>query len=109
MGQRLVVKFGGTSVGSASAISQAADIVCALHGDDHQVAVVVSAMSGVTDALLSGAAAAVSRQRDTIREIAARIDSKHATAATELALPVDEQRMGMSAIRSRLGGVWVLW
>ena len=102
MPQRLVVKFGGTSVGSASAISQAADIVCALHGDDHQVAVVVSAMSGVTDALLSGAAAAISRQRDTIREIAARIDSKHDTAATELALPDDEQRMVMSAIRSRL-------
>jgi len=30
MGQRLVVKFGGTSVGSASPISQAADIVGAL-------------------------------------------------------------------------------
>jgi aspartate kinase len=102
MPQRLVVKFGGTSVGSASAISQAADIVCALHGDDHQVAVVVSAMSGVTDALLSGAAAAVSRQRDRIREIAAGIDSKHDMAATELALPDDEQRMVMSAIRSRL-------
>lgn len=102
MPQRLVVKFGGTSVGSAAAISQAADIVCALHGDDHQVAVVVSAMSGVTDALLSGAAAAVSRERNTIREIAARIDRKHEKAATELGLPDDEQRMVMSAIRSRL-------
>ena len=55
MSQRLVVKFGGTSVGSASAIGQAADIVRALQGEGHQVAVVTSAMSGVTDALLSGA------------------------------------------------------
>ena len=81
MGHRLVVKFGGTSVGSASAISQAADIVCALHGDGHQVAVVISAMSGVTDALLHGAAAAVARRRDAVRDIAAAIEAKHGTAA----------------------------
>lgn len=102
MSQRLVVKFGGTSVGSASAISQAADIVCGLHGNDRQVAVVVSAMSGVTDALLNGAAAAVSRRRDTVREIAATIDGKHDRAATELKLPDEDHRGVLGAIRSRL-------
>jgi aspartokinase/homoserine dehydrogenase 1 len=102
MGQRLVVKFGGTSVGSASAISQAADIVCTLHGDGHQVAVVISAMSGVTDALLHGAAAAVARHRDAVRDIAATIEARHETAATELSLPDDERRAVVAAVRSRL-------
>ena len=102
MGQRLVVKFGGTSVGSASAISQAADIVCALRGDGHQVAVVISAMSGVTDALLHGATAAVARHRDAVRDIAATIEARHETATTELSLPDDERRAVVAAIRSRL-------
>jgi aspartokinase/homoserine dehydrogenase 1 len=102
MGQRLVVKFGGTSVGSASAIAQAAEIVCALHGQGHQVAVVISAMSGVTDALLNGAAAAVSRRRDAVRDLAATIESKHDKAATELRLPDDERRDVLAAVRSRL-------
>jgi aspartokinase/homoserine dehydrogenase 1 len=102
MGHRLVVKFGGTSVGSASAISQAADIVCALHEDGHQVAVVISAMSGVTDALLHGAAAAVARRRDAVRDIAAAIEAKHGTVANELSLPDDERRAVVAAVRSRL-------
>jgi len=102
MGQRLVVKFGGTSVGSASAISQAADIVGALDAAGHQVVVVISAMSGITDALLSGAAAAVSRRRDAVRDIAATIQAKHEKAATELHLSGEDGRATLEAVRSRL-------
>jgi aspartate kinase len=102
MGQRLVVKFGGTSVGSAAAISQSADIVGALHGQGHQVAVVTSAMSGVTDALLNGASAAVARKRDTVRELATTIESKHEEAATELRLSDEERRDVLTTVRHRL-------
>jgi len=37
---RITMKFGGTSVGSAEAISHAANIVRAAYNDDHQVLVV---------------------------------------------------------------------
>ena len=50
----LVMKFGGTSVGSTEAIMQAADIVLEQSGIWDHLVVVVSAMSGVTDALTNG-------------------------------------------------------
>ena len=48
----LVLKFGGTSMGSADAIKQVADIV-KQKLKDSPVLVVVSAMSGTTDLLLN--------------------------------------------------------
>ena len=53
----IVMKFGGTSVGDAAALERVAAIVAA-HPDEQRnqgPVVVVSAMSGVTDALLAGA------------------------------------------------------
>ena len=47
---RKVMKFGGTSVGSGEAMSRTADIIMSY---DCQRAVVVSAMSGVTNSLLA--------------------------------------------------------
>jgi aspartate kinase len=47
---RKVMKFGGTSVGSNEAMRRTADIIMA---DDCQRAVVVSAMSGVTNSLIA--------------------------------------------------------
>lgn len=49
---RIVMKFGGTSVGSAERIAQVAEIVRAQADRKHQVVVVLSAMSGVTNLLL---------------------------------------------------------
>lgn len=49
----IVVKFGGTSMGSPERIRHAADKVIALHKQGHQVAVVVSAISGETDRLVN--------------------------------------------------------
>jgi aspartate kinase len=54
----LVMKFGGTSVGSAEALLQSAAIVKKVILDWRRVVVVVSAMTGITDLLLSSAAAA---------------------------------------------------
>ena len=45
-----VMKFGGTSVGSAEALSRVADIVANKEGEK---VVVVSAMSGITNFLVS--------------------------------------------------------
>ena len=55
----ITMKFGGTSMGSASAIDQVAAIICQQRADGDQVLAVVSAMSGTTDSLLNAAQAAV--------------------------------------------------
>ncbi len=63
MDQRpLVIKFGGTSVGDGAAFLRAAEIAAGA-AKHRPVAVVVSAMSGTTDALL-GFAAATARTTD---------------------------------------------
>jgi len=86
----LVLKFGGTSVGSAKAIKQAADIVRDLVRQGHRVCVVTSAMSGVTDALLGSAIAATSGHAGKVRELTASVRAKHEQALEELQLPDDE-------------------
>ena len=86
----LVMKFGGTSVGKADAIRQSADIVLAARKDWPRVVVVVSAMSGVTDALLKGAHTAASGDAATFRTIASDLRSKH-FAALEALMPPGAQ------------------
>jgi len=51
----IVMKFGGTSVGSAERIAQAAQLAIARADKGDQVVVVTSAMSGVTNALIDAA------------------------------------------------------
>lgn len=83
----IVHKFGGTSVGNAQRFSSVADILhnerCRSGGDPGQV-VVVSAMSGVTDALIAGARAAAEGQDTVYREIKARLLEKHLTVVETL-------------------------
>ena len=51
----IVMKFGGTSVGSAERIAQAAQLACASADAGHKVVVVTSAMSRVTNTLIDTA------------------------------------------------------
>lgn len=53
------MKFGGTSVGSAERIAEAANLVLKSVNEGHQVVVVTSAMSGVTNKLIAAAENAV--------------------------------------------------
>lgn len=55
-----VIKFGGTSVGDAAALERAANIVRA--NREAPIVVVVSAMSGMTDALIKSLHGAVNRE-----------------------------------------------
>jgi hypothetical protein len=50
---RIVCKFGGTSVADIDRIQATADRVKSIVDEGNQVAVVVSAMSGTTDQLIS--------------------------------------------------------
>ncbi len=55
----IVMKFGGTSVGTAERIAEAAKLVLKSSNEGHQVVVVTSAMSGVTNKLIAAAENAV--------------------------------------------------
>lgn len=76
--KRLTMKFGGTSLGDAHAITQAADICARVRSSWDQVLVVVSAMAGITELLLSGAHAAVDddERTATIRSEISQIHTK---------------------------------
>jgi aspartate kinase len=108
MGQRLAVKFGGTSVGSADAMRQAAAIVVELRRQGHEVLVVTSAMSGVTDLLLGSAAAAVGGDRLKVVEHTSAIRAKHDRAADELGLTGDARHLALDPITARLAELTLL-
>ncbi|MDZ4227341.1 MAG: hypothetical protein U1D26_02570, partial [Patescibacteria group bacterium] len=48
-----VLKFGGTSMGSADSMQKVMDVICAKDKDARTAAVVVSAMGGITDQLIA--------------------------------------------------------
>lgn len=85
----LVMKFGGTSVGSPAAIARAADLVVEQARDCH-VAVVVSAMSQVTNMLLGALDAGSGGDQDALADTLEQLRAKHQTACSEL-LPASRQ------------------
>jgi len=80
----LIMKFGGTSVGSAEAITQAAAIVLEQTQEWDQLVVVVSAMSGATDALIRGALTAASGDDQTYHSIVTNLRVLHYKAVDAL-------------------------
>lgn len=85
---RLVMKFGGTSVGSADAIRQVVEIVRNV-AQAHQVVLVVSAMNApdlrTTDTLIAAARAAAAGDATAAAEATPRLLALHMHAASELA------------------------
>ena len=80
----LVMKFGGTSVGSADALVSAAQIICNAKKDWARVVVVTSAMSGVTDLLLQSASLAAHGKLDSLAEAESTLRQKHFSALDSL-------------------------
>ena len=78
----IVMKFGGTSVEDATAISRAAEIVKGRVGQ--KPVVVVSAMAKVTDQLLAMAKAAGAGDRDTAQRLCRSLQERHYNTAGEL-------------------------
>src|SRR5215216_4342430 len=88
----VVQKFGGTSVADPAAIRRLIDIVrTARLRDGRGPAVVVSAMSGVTDALLGVAAAAGSSRGDDALSRVEQLRERHLAAARDLVPGVQHQ------------------
>ena len=80
----LTIKFGGTSVGSAEAIDQATAVVLQEAPRWDRIAVVVSAMSGVTDMLIKGARSAADGDDQTYRSLVESLRDKHLRAIDAL-------------------------
>lgn len=80
-----VLKFGGTSVGSAGAIRTVAGI---LQGEEGQATAVFSALSGVTDRL-TRALLLASEGRLEYHSVIREIERRHLDTASEL---LDPQR-----------------
>ena len=91
MVKTLVMKFGGTSVGSPTAIRQVIEIALSARTNWERVAIVVSAMSGVTDILLTGAAEGLSDEEAGGRA-AGSLREKHFNALDELAPEAESVR-----------------
>jgi aspartate kinase len=70
------MKFGGTSVGSAERIRKAAEIVAAA-AREREVVVVVSAMSGVTNALVDAAHRSAGGDKAAADKLAHLLSAKH--------------------------------
>lgn len=91
-----ILKFGGTSVANAQNIKLVLDIVKHKSAES-QLGVVVSALSGVTDLLVSAAANA-SKKDGFYKNILAEIEQKHLEAIREL-IPVNEQSALLSHVK----------
>jgi aspartokinase/homoserine dehydrogenase 1 len=77
-----VMKFGGTSVGDASCIRRAAEIVKA--AASRPVVVVVSAMSGVTNRLIEGARQAEAGEEEKLQGLIDALREQHQATAKAL-------------------------
>ena len=85
------MKFGGTSVGDARALSQAAKIVVDYAKEWERLVVVVSAASGVTDSLIEGALTAASGDDQTYVSIEAELRQRHHDVVQELMSSSEER------------------
>jgi len=82
--QTLVMKFGGTSVGSVDALTKANQIIKDAHDEYPRLVVITSAMSGVTDLLLKCAMLAAQGNVDSLPSAESTLREKHFSAADAL-------------------------
>lgn len=80
---QIVMKFGGTSVGDGRRIAHVAGLVADAVTEGHQVVVVVSAMSGVTDALVRAAQTAAEGDGTTFRRAKTDLLVRHLVGVNE--------------------------
>ncbi len=93
-----ILKFGGTSVGSAAAISHTAGILAAQRAQDDRVVGVFSAMSGITNLLLSRADAAAHGDSEGVDAVRADLLAPHFAALFELVEDSDRRRQAEATI-----------
>lgn len=99
MNNLLVMKFGGTSVGSAARMKAACDLIAAT---DRPVVAVVSAMSKITDLLLEITRHAEAGDDAGMERGLTQLESRHLEAAAEL-IPADALAAVQTGIAALIG------
>ena len=87
----LVMKFGGTSVGSTEAIGQVVKISRDALANWPRLVVIVSAMSGVTDRLLQSATQAAAGNSQIFNQAAQELRIRHHTIAEAMVSDLAQQ------------------
>ena len=80
--KKIVMKFGGTSVGTGENIRHVAESVTQFAKKDYRVAVVVSALAGVTNSLIETACQAKKSEEKHIETFTKQLLQKHKKAIT---------------------------
>jgi aspartate kinase len=97
----LVMKFGGTSVGSSKAMAGVAQIVKEARANWPRVVVITSALSGVTNLLLESAASAARGDASLLPDAEQALLANHQTIAVSL-VPDEARR---AAVMEEIGGL----
>ncbi|MCL2133934.1 MAG: aspartate kinase [Candidatus Bathyarchaeota archaeon] len=79
--KKIIMKFGGTSVGTGKNIHQVADIVTQ-YSKEYQIVVVVSALAGITNKLLEIAGQAKKGDEKLVKNFTEELLEKHKEAVT---------------------------
>jgi aspartate kinase len=100
---RLVMKFGGTSVGDGARMKHVAELAKEFREKDNEVVLVTSALSGVTDALLENSIeASETGKTSTIIEFVADLTKQHHQAAHDAINDNDVVEKVISKLDSRI-------
>src|SRR5262249_27525739 len=109
----VVHKFGGTSVANAAGYQAAARILQSLRQEGDRMAVVVSAMSGVTDSLIELVELAAHRNESYLKKLQT-LKQRHLDTMAELGLsPQPQQSLAETLandfknIEEVLRGIWI--
>lgn len=97
-----VLKFGGTSVGSAQRIKNVASIIC----DGEQKIVVLSAMSGTTNSLVDIAACFHRKKTDEANKIISRMEQTYGAHIEELYSTSTYKEQALELITDRFQYIW---
>src|ERR1700744_5213315 len=98
MNNLLVMKFGGTSMGSADRIRASARLAAEQHANG-PVAIVVSAMSKITDLLLDTLRKAEADDQTDLDATLRQLTARHEECCRQL-LPVDRQETASAGIHA---------
>ena len=79
--KKIVMKFGGTSIGNGEHIQHVAKLINNYVSQGHQIVVVVSALQGVTDDLIKAAEKARDGNRDYLHKFLQKTTAKHVATA----------------------------
>jgi aspartate kinase len=91
-----VLKFGGTSVGSSERMKEVATLI---KSDDKQV-IVLSAMSGTTNALIQIAEALYSKENSKANQLITQLEKKYKQVVSELFSVAEFKKEGLALIDS---------